>query len=180
MVGILWNGNLIWSGSCRINDSDSINQRGTPDLILALASILNGAQWSGWHHGRRRWLAGQGPRGRYGPPNPTRFVPTASRWDGDSVLLTFKRRRAVWRAGGSNLLRKHSANNMGLLRRLSGSTNATDSFLLMPSCFPLWWIGSDGGGFLRMKNLGLAGLRSILGKIRVIHGAIYWGFYTGS
>jgi hypothetical protein len=121
-----------------------------------------------------------GPRGHYGLLNPTQFVPTASRWDGDSVLLTFKWRRAVWRAGGGNLLCEHSADGVGLLRRFSGSTKATDSFLLTSSCFPLRWISSDGGGFLRKKNLGLAGLRSILGKIWVIRGAIYRGSYTGS
>jgi hypothetical protein len=31
-----------------------------------------------------------------------------------------------------------------------------------------------------MKELGLAELQSILGKIRVTRGAIYRGFYTGS
>jgi hypothetical protein len=119
---------------------------------------------SRWRHGWRRWLAGLVPRMRYGPPNPTRFVPTASRWDGDSVLLTFKRWRAVWRAGGGNLFRELSADDVGWLRWSSGSTKAMDSFLLIPSCFPLWWIGSNGSGFLRTKGFSACGTSINLGQ----------------
>jgi hypothetical protein len=119
---------------------------------------------SRWRHGRRRWLAGLVPRGRYGPPNPTRFVSMASRWDGDSVLLTFKRRWAVWRAGGGNLFRELLADGVGWLRWSSSSTKATDSFLLMPSCFPLWRIGSNRSGFLRTKGFMVCGTSINLGQ----------------
>jgi hypothetical protein len=131
-------------------------------------------------HGRQRWIAGLGPRACYGSPNPTRFVPMVSQRDGDSVSLTFKWRRAAWRAGGGDFLRKNLTDDVGLLRQLSGLTKTTYSFPLTSSSFLLWWIGLGGNGFLRTNILGLKELWSILGKIRATRSAIYRGFYTRS
>jgi hypothetical protein len=129
-----------------------------------------------WHNGRQRWLTGLWPRACYGSPNPTWFVPTVSQRDSDSVSLTFKWRRAAWRAGGGDFLRKNSTDDVGLLQRLSGLTKTMGSFPLTSSSFPLWWIDLGGGGFLCMKILGLEELQSILGKIQAIRSAIYRGF----
>jgi hypothetical protein len=134
---------------------------------------------SRWRHGQQRWCAGLGPRARYDSPNPIQFVPTVSQRDGDSGLLTFKQRWAAWRVGGGDFLCKNSADGVGLLRRLSSLTKTTCNFPFTSSSFPLRWISSGGGGFLRTKILGLEELWSILGKIWAIHDAILgvstWG-----
>jgi hypothetical protein len=135
---------------------------------------------SRWCHGQQRWLTGLGPRACYGSPNAIWFVPTVLQRDDDSVSLTFERRRAAWRAGGSDFLHKNSTDGVGLLRRLSVLTKTTGSFPWMSSSFPLWWIGSGSCGFLRMNILGLEELQSILGKFWAIRGATNWGFYMGS
>jgi hypothetical protein len=79
---------------------------------LVVESITDGAQpaeavgaacdgGSRWCHGRQCRLTGVRPRACHSSPNSTWFAPTGSQQDGDSVLLTLKRRRAAWRAGGS-------------------------------------------------------------------------------
>jgi hypothetical protein len=144
----------------------------------AVGAVCDDGSW--WCHGWQRWLTGLGPRAFYSSPNPRWFVPTVSQRDGDSVSLTFKRRRAAWRADGGDFLCKNSVDSVGLLQRLSGLTKTMGSFPLTSSSSPLRWIGSRGNRFLRMNILGLEELQSILGKIWAIHGAIYRGFYMGS
>jgi hypothetical protein len=181
----------MWDVQDLINARGLNGRRGTPRSNpgpwfhhgrCTTAGVVGAARDGGsrWLHGWQWWLARLGPRARYGSPNPTRFVPMVSQRDGDSVSLSFKRRRAAVRAGGGDFLCKNSADDVGLLRWLSGLTKTTGSFPLMSSSFPLWWIGLGGGRFLRMKILGLEELWSILGKIRAIRDAIYRGFYTGS
>jgi hypothetical protein len=149
----------MWVIQDLINARDLNGRRGTPRSNLGpwfhhgrctTAGQEGTARDGGsrWRHGQQWGFARLGPRARYGSPNPTQFVPMVSQWDGDSILLTFKRRWAAWRVGGGDFLHRNSADVMCLLRWLSSLTKTTASF-------PLWWIGSSSGGFLRTKILGL-------------------------
>jgi hypothetical protein len=84
-----------------------------------LAEAAEAAQSGGPRqcHGRQRWLTGPRLGAHYDSPNSTWFAPTGSQRDGDSVWLTLKRRRAMWRAGGDDFLRNSLANGVGLIQR---------------------------------------------------------------
>jgi hypothetical protein len=103
-------------------------------------------------HGRQRWLTGLRPWAGYGLANSARFAPTGSHRDGDSFLLTLKRRCMAWRAGGGDFLRKNSTDGMGLLRWLFGLTKTMGSFPSMSTSISRQRIGSGGGRFLHMRT----------------------------
>jgi hypothetical protein len=71
----------------------------------------------------------------YSAPNSNSILPTQSRQQGDSDLLTYAAENDPWVAGDDGTVRLTSGDGEGTLRWSSGSQDVRRSFLELPSSF---------------------------------------------
>jgi hypothetical protein len=99
------------------------------DLLHFPASVEQSTE------GEARPPVGRAPSSVYGVPNSNSTLPTRSRQQGDSGLLTCAAENGPWVGGDDGVAWLTSGNGEGALQWSSGSQDVRRSFVELPSSF---------------------------------------------